>query len=375
VIDKKSLTPEQLAAIDPVPAEGSPMIERLDSPDGSFNMVELIRHLLKPLESHGMKPLPRHKSEPPSITPTDAGENDHKPSTHGELLVYTVARFGDAADLADPAIRAALTPFLSSLAQVEESLHAGVAAADFCLANGVLNTRHWMAVGLLGIAHLISDQPPTTKGAETVDVPFNEQKMAIVRDKYFIPYLIALLQRLALNRAIDEAGELASSAEDDAAAQLASLRTGLLRFAVGGHFTHISTRQVLHRYYQIVREGLDVPVLWEEVRRAIADIATNEVTRKIDQNLGLVAHVQVMVEWIEIFLVSVYAAHLWHMFAEKFPLFPEEAREWIVSLGVPSLALIAGGIAFWILNPMKLKTAHSHHGAQDRPASGSNGHI
>src|ERR1035437_9357694 len=126
---------------------------------------------------------------------------------------------------------------------------------------------------------------------------------------------------------------------------LEALRSDLLRFAVGGHFTQVSTRHALHRFYQVAREGLDVPAAWSEVRRAIADIDARvtqqrqekvaegvagnmkamaevaddlgRVTHKMDENLGIIASVQQLIHWIEIAIVSVYFAHLWYMFAEN----------------------------------------------------------
>jgi hypothetical protein len=154
------LSPEQQAGIPPAPAEDTLLDQRLGAPGGSFDLTELIGLLLGPLTRFGM-PLLRPQQQ--------------------ELLVYTVARFGPEVDFADPASRDRLAPLLAALAQVEEPGHPGTAAADLSLANDVLNTRHWAAVGLLGAAHLVADQPG--------DVAFNEQRMAIVRDKYFIPYL------------------------------------------------------------------------------------------------------------------------------------------------------------------------------------------
>lgn len=367
------LTPEQRAGVGAAPTDDAPLEDRLGSPGGSFTLAELIWRLLNPLEAFGMySPISRQE----------------------ELQVYSVARFGPGTDLADESVRHRLAPFLSALTQVEEPGHSGAAPGDPHVAGGMLNAHHWVAVGLLGAAHLVSDQPPRPSADRMRDVPFNEQKTAVVRDKYFIPYLIALLQRQVLNRAIDEAGRIVALRGEDAVERLSCLRTSLLEFAVGGHFTQVSTRQALHRYYQIARDGLDVPAAWDEIRRAIADIDaqnaslrqaqigaamsknlavmaevarnTDEATRKMDENLGVVAHVQAMVEWIEVFLVSVYAAHLWHMFAEAFPPFGHgEAKEWFVSIGVVALAVLAGGLTAFILKPWRLQAAHARGSSPD----------
>jgi len=324
------LSPEQQAGIPLAPAEDAPLDQRLGAPGGSFDLTELIGLVLGPLERFGMPPLrPKHQ----------------------ELLVYTVARFGPEVYFADPVIRDRLAPLLAALAQVEEPGHPGTAAADLSLANGVLNTRHWAAVGLLGAAHLVADQPG--------DVAFNEQRMAIVRDKYFIPYLVALLQRLALNRAIAEAGRIVAARGEDAAARLERLRAGLLEFGVGGHFTQVSARQALHRSYRIARAGLDVPEAWAEVRRAIADLDAQvaaagqaRLARTAARDLAVVTRLQEFLHVIEFLIVSVYHAHLWHMFAaENEPLKRWAGRalgldgDWFVSLGVLASAFIGLGVA------------------------------
>jgi len=167
--------------------------------------------------------------------------------------------------------------------------------------------------------------------------------MPIVRDKYFIPYLLALFQRLVLNQAIDEAGQIVREGSkavarraafgencrnglkvDDTPERLADLRTRLLNFGIGGHFTQVSTRHALHRFYLLARNGLDIPVAWEEVRRAIADLdaqatALNQsrLARSAKRDLDVITRVQGFLHLIEYFLVSVYHAHLWHMFAAE----------------------------------------------------------
>jgi hypothetical protein len=221
--------------------------------------------------------------------------------------------------------------------------------------DAILNRRHWAAVGLLGSAHLIADQG---------DKEFDEQKMAVVRDKYFIPFLVALLQRLALNRGIEEAGKLLSSATPKVPESLVVLRDDLLRFAIEGHFTQVSSRHALHRFYLLAREGLDVPCAWDEVRRAIADLEArfsaqrqSQIAQGIARNIRMVARVQSIAEVVEIFIVSVYAAHLWDMFAKgneflETHLLPDW-RPWIIHGGVIAFALLGGLITLLLVRPWR----------------------
>jgi hypothetical protein len=296
------------------PPDDALLAARRGTAGGRFELRELVADLLGPLDGYDVH------------------------SVQEEMMVYTVARFGPEADFGWEAVRQQLAPFLSGLAQVEEANHAGAPPGEVTTANVLLNRRHWGAAGLLGSAHLIADQPG--------DVSFNEQKMSVVRDKYFIPFLMALLQRLALNRAIEEAIPwLVASESPKEAELLEALRTDLLKFAVRGRFTQITCRQALHRYYQVVQEGLDVENAWQELRRALADLdakrhavtqrqigrdtnaslshatqTAQEVSRLaqgMQKNLGTVADVQLKVEQIEVVIISVYLAHLWHMIASE----------------------------------------------------------
>ena len=193
-----------------------------------------------------------------------------------------------------------------------------------------------------------------------------------------------MLQRHTLHRMADEAATLVLAPPQDLAAGLAALRASLLAFAAGGHFTQVSTREALHRYYRICQEGLDVPRALAEARQALADLdaqyttarqvrvaedmaqnvaATKDMQERmqgLQQNmtdhLHTVAHVQVMVEWIEIFLVSVYAVHLWEMVASHV----DALHPW-VSWGVLGWAAIGGGVTALVLKPWR----HRQHRARD----------
>lgn len=336
------------ARLSPIPPADAPLVERLGKRGGTFTLSELVRELLRPLEELGLEP------------------------TQPIFSVYTIALFGPEVDFGLPDARDRLGPFLSGLAQVEEKDHAGAPPGIVGVPNAVLNRKHWVAVGQLGAAHLVADQPD--------DHPFNAARLPRVRDKYFIQYLLALLQRLVVHRTIDRAEAILAKSGTERDAALEALRGDLLRFAVGGHFTQVSARHALHRFYQVAREGLDVPAAWSEVRRAIADIDAekttrhqaqvldvvgenlntmtqvagnlNEVARTMDRNLGVVTHVQRMLHYIEIAIVSVYCAHLWHMFADNktfkdwIQVFVNQRfhryvdGEWVVSFGVAVSALL-----------------------------------
>ncbi|HEY5953160.1 MAG TPA: hypothetical protein VIT18_02280 [Terrimicrobiaceae bacterium] len=302
------IPPAQRALISPPPEESHPLQDQLRMSGGKFTLEQLIGHLLRPLEKWGF---------------------DAEQPLQKELSVFTVARFSSECDFGEDATRHALASFLSGLAQVEEPQHAGAPAGKLTVSNEVLNRKHWAAVGQLGAAHLVADQP--AKDGRSVD--FNEQRTTIVRDKYFIPYLIAFLQRLVANRLVDESGRILGEPRD-AERALDNLRSRTLEFAVSGQFVQVSVREAVHRFYLLSQNGLDVLRGWSEVRRAISDLTAHysarrqeqfaasqremaaqqaEISRNVGVNVEKVTHVQLMLEWIEIFLVSVYAAHLAEM--------------------------------------------------------------
>lgn len=298
----------QRALIPPPPNETQPLEDQLRMSGGKFTLEQLVGKLLAPLGKWGF----------------DAGQPLQK-----ELGVFTVARFSAECDFGEDATRQALASFLSGLAQVEEPQHAGAPAGRLTVSNEILNRKHWAAVGQLGAAHLVADQQ--AEGGQFLD--FNEQRTTIVRDKYFIPYLVAFFQRLVSNRLVDEAGRILGEPRD-AERALDTLRSRTLEFAVSGHFVQVSVREAVHRFYLLAQNGLDVPRGWTEVRRAISDLTAHysarrqeqlaasqreiagnqaEIARNVGVNVEKVANVQLMLEWIEIFLVSVYAAHLAEM--------------------------------------------------------------
>jgi hypothetical protein len=371
------------------PHADAPLGVRLRSRGGTFTLPELVLELLGPLQEFGFDPARNQQL----------------------FSVYTIACFGSEVDFGEAEHREELASFLSALAQIEEPEHASTPVGTVGTVAMLNNTKHWLAVGQLGAAHLIADQPPRP-GREEEKHPF--QRLQRVRDKYFIPYLVALLQRLALNRVIDEASTLALASTPAVAETLTRLQTSLLQFAVGGHFTQVHSRHALHRFYRTAQEGLDVPYAWEQVHRTIAEAdrqqaswrqeqiaagmhanlakATQvadslaQVAGGMDTNLGVVAHVQRMVEWIEAFIVSVYTAHLWHMITHgndgllhwvkgktgllhwlEAHLGLMTEHEWFVHGGVGLVAVLSLGLMLAILRPWGIRPHHHRtHRRADR---------
>ena len=329
------------------PDADSPLDQRLGVNGGSFFLGELISQvLLNPLGDLGLL------------------------AVQNQLSVYTVVRFGDEVDFEKPEIQMALSAFLAALTQIEEPTHAGAPRGAVSVTNAILNRRHWAAVGLLGLTHIVSDQPAP-------ELLYNEQRVPRVMVKYFVPYLVGLFQRTSLHRTIGEASELVLSRRSDSEIGLSKLRRHLLEFAVDGYFSEVSTRDAIHRYYQMIQDGLGVRRAFADANQAIGDIdaqhnadrqaklagtmadnvnATRSLQEQMNEHLRVLVDVQTMVGWIEVFFISVYLADLWDMFASHV----ERLHAWIPHGVIASAAIgaLAGGL---ILKPWK-------HGAAKPPS-------
>jgi len=313
------LSADDRARVPAAPEPGAPAPDRIGRPGGVFTPMELVDELLRPLEGSKLRLVQR------------------------TLSVYTVARFGEGTDLDDATIAPQAASMLSRLAQVEGESHPGPASGEIAMAHARLNRCHWAAVGLLGAAHVVADQAPV----DGVPRPFNDERVPRVRDRYFVPYLVALIQRLYLHRSIADAGAIVADADAD---RFRRLRTALLEFGIRGQFSQVSTREALHQFYLVARRGLHVPEAWQDARQAVADLdaawAENRergLAAKVAENVTEITRVQRIVHAIEYLVASVYFAELWHMFAGENPAFYESVRHTLGGL-VPATAFPSEGM-------------------------------
>jgi hypothetical protein len=172
-----------------------------------------------------------------------------------------------------------------------------------------------------------------------------------------------------LHRASQEASDIVLAPASDSQERFVGLRRYLLEFAVDGYFTEVSRREAIHRYYRLCQDALNVPNALDNTRRAVADIdarntaerqiriaedlrtnaeATRGMQKRMNENIALVAKAQTMVEWIEIFIVSVYLAHLWETFASHV----EALHEWVAH-GVLIAATVGGIVTALVLKPWR----------------------
>ncbi|MEA2416623.1 MAG: hypothetical protein QOI58_3280 [Thermoanaerobaculia bacterium] len=303
--------------IRPAPAVDAPPRDRIGKPGGTFTLAEVVHLLAEPLVSAGARPV------------------------QSQLSIYTVASFDSSVVFDNESCIAWGGPLLSALAQIEEPTHAGSSAGVVDVPNALMNRCHWAAAGMLGAAHLIADQP----APEGMDGhPFNAERMYRVRDKYFVPYLFALIQRLVLNCMGTEAAALARSRDPR---KLRMLRTSLLEFGIGGRLSQISSRQALHRYYRLAQEGFDVREAWGDVRNALSDMDASNIASDVANNIRVIKRVQDAAHALEYVIISVYFAHLWHMFAADNMELYAKALDWIKPFIPPDRTLPHGWFVAW----------------------------
>lgn len=315
------------------PTADVPLEDRLGVPGGAFTLAELTERLTEPL-----KPFQRKW-------------------VHVQCSVYSVTRFGSAALFTARDAATKLKPFLYALAHIEEYHH----VVSLNTTEKVLNPCHWVAMGSLGAAHLVADQDPPH--------PFDTQRSSIVLYKYFIFYLLSVLQRLTLQRLLREARGHAVQQDTDPAGPtldleaLRALHIQTLGFNVNGYFTEVSSREVHNQYYELAQQGLRVQQNLNVLQRTLRDAeaaAENRFEQDASQDLrklvseasksvAVVAHVQSKVEWLEVFFVSYYATALvYYVTANE--MFIHTFNAWSVVL----TPIVSGTIAFWHLRPDQL---------------------
>jgi hypothetical protein len=345
------ILPEKRREIPPPPPDSAVLEDRLTIAGGNYHLSEVISRLLRSLERHGLKG-----------------------SALQNFVIYTVVRLGPEVRFRpnEPNYGAQMA-LASSLALGRRSPEQGGHTGEVQVQTEILRDRHLAAVGLFGAVHMIAD--------EAGDL-FNDQYVRVARDRYFIPYLISLFQRLALDSSLEELRTIHPSQGSEAGEQLGVLRDNLLPLGAG-HLRQVSARQGLQHFARLARVGQGVPDAWREVRQGIADldadfgvyaaVRQDRLTQGVAQNLRAITRVQEMIHLIEYFLVSVYSAHFWYMFAEENENITR--HNWlglpILSLGVAVSAAVGFSIVF-TLNWLLKRDGHTIGQEDEGNSSGAN---
>ena len=185
--------------------------------------------------------------------------------------------------------------------------------------------------------------------------PFTERVLPHnVESDYFPLYLLTLYQKIRLSFM---SGELMRRDVDWASNQREARKLwhAYTRFRNHYWFVEVTTRPQGIALYRQFQRGLGVRALHGAVRSEVRELRefyesedAARVARRQAANIEIVARVQRMVEYIEIFLVSVYAAHLTHM------LFEGVGSHW-VHLWVATAALLGATVTARFVLPERFE--------------------
>lgn len=315
------------------PKSDVPFAQRINVPGAEYVLDDVVKYLLDPLR----------------------GNAEYK-SQQMQFSVYTVVRFPQDVDVLAKPAHDSLGRILAGLAQVEEQTHAGAVPGQPTIEQELLNRNHWAGIGCLGAAHLVVDQPG--------NVAFNEERLQRSRDRYFVAYLTSYMQRLAIKRTSDVVGSAMQATApgefDSCAPEFRRVLRDMIEFNSLSYLSEVSSREAINRYYRLARAGLQVPDAWDRVNQNIFSLdaacrtAQNETlarqhaedTRTSRETLEESKELHAKVEWVEILILAVYAAEMFHIAGEIFH-FPH-LLVGTFTLGGSLLAML---VAFFLLRP------------------------
>ena len=230
--------------------------------------------------------------------------------------------------------------FAASLAQVEEASHPPPPRNDPGLPMAVFATDQMLAASSMGAAVILSDR----------GVEYDKAKLVNHRDKYFVGLLAAILQRMVLMHLAEEAAATIQLSGAECNASLRRLRNNTLEFLATGHFVEVATRETLNRFLSLCQCAHRVPESLRLVQQNIADLDAALQADRQSESLDLMALTQSKVEWIEVFLVSFYAAELAELLGRGFGF-----SHGFLSWGVLTTLLLSVLIVAFLIRPWKEK--------------------
>jgi hypothetical protein len=215
---------------------------------------------------------------------------------------------------------------------------------------------------LQGAAHVLGARDAHALGEDTV---------AEARDRYFVPYLTALLQRCAIKKAAEEATDMVLR-EDVKREPVSKLRSDVLAFALAGALPEVSVRSSLHRYYRMCQRAVDLTRNLSQVRSALGDLeaqlsakqqveiaeAQRDIAKQAAESQESSHRIHMSLVWIEVFIVVAYAAELVKFFVIELPHIQDPRTRWIAGI----LAIGFGVIALAVLRPWDHR--HARRGKQ-----------
>jgi hypothetical protein len=319
-------TPSAARAEEPQPST-VPLGDRLGKPGARFSLAELIAQLAEPLRGMGIAPIQE------------------------SLCAYSVVALPPDVDVGDAETRLWTGPFLASLAQVHATFHHAPERGNLGVPNLFVASNHWSAASLQGAGHVLGSREAHALGEDTVGE---------ARDRYFVPYLTALLQRCAIKKAAEEATDMVLR-EDVKREPVSRLRSDVLAFALAGALPEVSVRYSMHRYYRMCQEAVDLDRNLEQVRSALGDLeaqlsarqqveiaeAQRDIAKQAQESQESSHRIHMALVWIEVFIVVAYASELIKFFVIELPHIHEPAIRWTAGI----LAIGTGLVALGLLRP------------------------
>jgi len=268
-------------------------------------------------------------------------------TTDRRAWCHSVLRLSESHDFQRAEDRRAVKPVLSALAQLHPQTHPGEVTGRPHAHFVTVNRTHLAAVSLTGAAHAVARQPSEPVG-EPAAHPYDDLHLLRAHNTYFVPYLLASLQRLALHQFLEEAQKSlsapaapalaagASAAPDQglsvcrqpvrtAEPKLLDLRRAVVRFGLTGEQLEISQRGTLQRYYAVACDASAVPSAFAQLRAVISEWdgieraeRLHETAQQLRENVSSLERLQGEVGWVEVVIISVYVVQLAQIIGQGF---------------------------------------------------------
>lgn len=271
--------------IQPAPEDDAAFEARLGTRGGRFHLRELTDWLLAPLSSFKV----------------EAAQQD--------FGLYAVIHITEAQSMSD------VEPLAHSLALLEEPMHASHTEPSNQVTHEYLNSHHAVSLSTHAAIHLVQDQT-APEGFEAH--PYNTQRVGSIRMKYFLPYVFALLEKTALTRIDVCACQVLYN--DDDYERFRKVRSHLMHLGVTARFSVLSRRSAVQRSYDLCVAALRLPEHRASTRQVITDLADHYHQEQLlhSQHLATESlesghHIHKALAWVEVAVVAVYGAELYHL--------------------------------------------------------------
>lgn len=192
---------------------------------------------------------------------------------------------------------------LSHLANIHPASHPGEVEMGSSRMVAI-NSRHTCHVAQSGAAHA------TWVGDDNGE--YDTKRIIRAHTVYFSGFLLAQLQRLCLQRFLEDSVVAANESHPSRQASLYQrITAGALRFGVEGDFASVSWRAVCQDYYESVQQACRIQPTRQALRQSLGDF---DRSIKDEQAESSESTMQI----VEAFIVTIYSVELSHILAECF---------------------------------------------------------